>query len=237
MSATGSRGGRAPAAPGGRPPEGATRRSASAGGFAALAESHRRAGRADEAVSVARAGLASFPESREGLAVLCLALLDRGRRDEAYAELEGVAAAVWAARRPSGSFGDDLSERELDHAFSRAETDPREVIDADRVALEAIREARLDRPEGLAPEASEGEPGPAFADSPRATYATATMAELLERQGDDRAASRIRASLGPAPADESEAAGEGLFPLDGPDARRRRVATLERWLRNLRGRR
>jgi hypothetical protein len=230
MPAPGSRsGGRSRAPHSARPP--------AAAGFAAQAESHRRAGRVDEAVQVARTGLAAFPESREGLAVLCLALLDQGRLDEAYRELEGVAEAARSPRPAAGALVGELTDGELDHAFSRAETDPREVVDADRVAQEAIREARLDRPEGLSDEALEDDLAPPFATSRRATYATATMAELLERQGDERAASRIRASLRPAAVDESEAAGEGLFPLDGPDRRRRQVATLERWLQNLRGRR
>jgi hypothetical protein len=224
----------------GRPDARRTQRASrepAATGFAALAESHRRAGRAAEAARVARAGLAGAPESREGLAVLCLALLDQGLRDEAYRELEGVAGVVWSARLPSGSLVGELSEGELEHAFSRAETDPREVIDADRVAQEAIREARLDRPEGLREHPAQADSRESLVDLPTPTYATATMAELLERQGHGRAASRIRASLGPAPGDEAEAAGEGLFPLDAPDRRRKHAATLERWLRNLRGRR
>jgi hypothetical protein len=208
-----------------------------AAGFAALAESHRRAGRAAEAVRVARAGLAGAPESRDGLAVLCLALLDQGLRDEAYRELEGVAGALGTGRAPRGSPVGELSEGELEHAFSRAETDPREVIDADRLAQEAIRAARLDQPEGLSHGPAAPDPGEALASRARGTYATATMAELLERQGHGRAASRIRATLGAAPGGEAEAAGEGLFPLDAPDRRQRYAATLERWLRNLRGRR
>jgi hypothetical protein len=54
-------------------------------------------------------------------------------------------------------------------------------------------------------------------------FATRTMAELLERQGDRRGAARIRAALGDA--DRAQAA-----PAHATHA----IAALERWLDNVR---
>jgi hypothetical protein len=90
-----------------------------------------------------------------------------------------------------------------------------EVVDADRVAHEAIRE--VDR-ELLA---DAGEPPPAFA--------TGTMAELLERQGDVEGARRIRESLA-----HRESRRENPPRLRSRPDRARVLATLEQWLGNVR---
>ena len=57
-------------------------------------------------------------------------------------------------------------------------------------------------------------------------FATATMAELLERQGDRAGAERIRSRLERAGSDSEGAA--------GGEPRGRVVRELERWLANLR---
>ena len=63
--------------------------------------------------------------------------------------------------------------------------------------------------------------------APGSAFATESMAALLERQGDDAGAARIRGSLaGEAPRDEDP---------ESPPNRVRVVATLERWLANIRG--
>jgi hypothetical protein len=84
---------------------------------------------------------------------------------------------------------------------------------ADDVAQQAILQA------DLALEA-EGEPAP---DEVGQHFATETMADLLEKQGDGEGASRIRAALD-----------LGEQPVARPP-RGQVVATLERWLENLRG--
>ena len=140
----------------------------------------------------------------------CLGLLEGGRGDAAFAEL---AAALRGLGGPSG-LGSALSDIELEQAFEGAHPVADEVIDADRVAQQAMRE--VDR-QLVAPRAA-----------PPASFATGTMAELLERQGDAEGARRIRASL----------AGRESRPWRPQPARRgdreRIVATLERWLSNVR---
>ena len=56
--------------------------------FAALAEAYRRAGRADDAVRIGRAGLSRYPTYSTTRLVLAKALLDRGDLSEASREIE-----------------------------------------------------------------------------------------------------------------------------------------------------
>jgi hypothetical protein len=83
------------------------------------------------------------------------------------------------------------------------------------VAQEALREAEL----GPADEIS-------AADESESLFATHTMAELLERQGDRAGAARIRSRLERGRTDSEDAA--------GGEGRGRVVRELERWLANLR---
>lgn len=182
-----------------------------AAAFPALAEAHRRGGRPDEAERVLREGLRCRPDRLEARAVLCLALLDQGRADDARRELECAADELLAAEVSTGDYSGEISEHELESAFDRAEADVEQVLDADRLAQEAIEEADLSVPEG---------------------FNTATMADLLEAQGNQGAASRIRSTLDVG--NEDDAVGEGLFPLDGPLEQQKTLKTLERWLGNVR---
>jgi hypothetical protein len=170
----------------------------------ALAEAHRRAGRAAEAERVARLGLEREPRALRLRMLLALALLDQRRGDAARAELElGLAAPA--------EFPTQLSEQEFDAAFESAEPEIEHLMDADRVAERALREAELGPADEISP------PG---ADS---VFATRTMAELLERQGDRRGAARIRAALGDSGAQDA--------PVPDHTAA---IAALERWLENVR---
>jgi hypothetical protein len=101
-----------------------------------------------------------------------------------------------------------LSEAELDEAFEVARPERENMIDADCVAQQAIRAADRELLRELG--ASSAPP-----------FATHTVADLLERQGDPEGAQRIRAAI--------DSSGD----LRG---RRREavVAELERWLENLR---
>ena len=182
--------------------------------FPALAEAHRRGGRPDEAERVIRAGLRCRPDRTEARAVLCLVLLDQGRDDDARRELERVADDVLASAVLASDYSGEISESELDRAFAGAEAVAEQVIDADRLAQEAMRGIDSRVPD---------------------SFKTPTMARLLEEQGDLDGAARIRAAL----ADERERTrarvkgndpGEGLFPLDAPSHRKNRLRTLERWL-------
>jgi hypothetical protein len=216
--------------------------------FPALAEVHRREGRPDEAEQVARRGLEFEPNRSDGKLVLALSLLDQGdpgqiveaRRllealTERVLEVQGITASsltnatdtgspllappIDLAEFPLTSFDDELSEQEIDLAFEDAATDPDQVIDADHVAQQAMRQVDGALDEDLL-------------STPEAPFATRTMADLLERQGDSERASRIRAVLAPAagasanPAGESEGAGHGR--------RQRIIIELEGWLENLR---
>lgn len=212
--------------------------------FAALAELHRRAGRLAEAESVAREGLAHAPDAAEGRLVLACVLLEQGRSEDARTELEWLTGDVLTAHGiPSGGAAEpDLSDAELDDAFEQAETDTDELIDPNRVAEEAVVRVDARAGDGLreagAADATGGDPHGAGGEDilSGSAFVTATMAELLERQGDARGARRIRDALEPAPAVASRAGSP--VAAGGPAAdsgRQRRIDTLERWLHNIRG--
>ena len=173
-----------------------------------------------------------------------LELLDRADVEAARDELLRVAPAT--APEPA----DTISEQELDAAFADASAEVDQMLDADEVALQAVEAAdvlpeseleeltpaEVETPmvagdfEPVAPDAPIAVE--ADVDSPRADeigdrFATATMAELLARQGDEGAASRIRATLEPGAAPDEE--------NDERTSRDHVVQTLESWLSNLRG--
>ena len=142
----------------------------------------------------------------------CLELLEADRPEEARREL----ALAVGARSGLGTLDGDVTDLELERAFDRAQPVADEVVDADRVAREAIRE--VDRE--LLGERAE----------PPAAFATGTMAELLERQGDVEGARRIRESLA-----HREVRRETPPRLRARPDRARVLATLEQWLGNVRG--
>jgi hypothetical protein len=189
--------------------------------FPALAEALRVSGRPEAAEEVARRGLEHKPDCAEGCLVLALALLDQGSVEGAHRELAERAGQLLSALGADASaelesiaeldFDGALSENELDQAFASAAPDREQLIDADRMAHEAMRAADLDEPESVPPEVADP------------IFATQTMAELLERQGDASGAARIRAEITP----------QTIDPW--PRARHERVIeTLETWLANLR---
>lgn len=141
-----------------------------------------------------------------------LELLESERPDEARSELARAAAGL----AEPVSLAAEVTELELEHAFERAHPVAEEVIDADRVARDAIR--AVDR------ELLEERP------APPATFATGTMAELLERQGDIEGARRIRDALA-----HREVRRETAPRLRPRPDRSRVLATLERWLGNVKG--
>jgi hypothetical protein len=190
--------------------------------FPALAELYRREGRLADAERVVRRGLERSQGNHAGHVVLALVLLEQGRDLDARAVLEPLAAgtlerigAMLGASSPASI--DGLSDAEFEDAFDRAETDRDELIDPDRVAAEAVERADT-WAEGLV------ETGRSAGFAPGATFATHTMANLLERQGDIDGAERIRASLR-----------ERTPPVEtGTGTRRTQiVAELERWLGNI----
>ena len=199
--------------------------------FPALAEALRRSGRLREAEDVARRGLARKPGCLEGSVALALALLDQGRGEDARRELASRAAESLAAlgsEMPefpvseviappaiSSDFDLEVTEGELERAFAAAEPDRDEVVDADRVAQDAMHEADLALPEVASPVSDP-------------VFATRTVAALLERQGASDTASQIRATL------EADAEGADATSPRDRDRRERTIAILESWLANLR---
>jgi predicted Zn-dependent protease len=199
--------------------------------FPSLAEALRRAGRLVEAEAVVRRGLERKPGSLDGTLVLALALLDLGRVEAARGALAEFASERFSEHRlpqaevldsvpaftadPTDGFDDDVTDGELESAFDAAEPVLDELVDANRVAELAMRDAELDAPEDLASDP---------------IFATRAMAELLERQGDTQAASRIRTKL------DADASAEAvrLGGSSALDERERTIATLESWLANLR---
>jgi tetratricopeptide (TPR) repeat protein len=206
-----------------------------ASAFPALAEAHRRAGRAKEAERVAREGLRERPEVAAGRVALSLALLDLGRLDEARSELIRVmemdphlaapttdAAQDESARNEgeeASQLLDDLADDELENAFHDAEAQPDEMLSANRVVAAAVREIDQDEPEGVIPFTAE---------SP---FATETVADLLEQQNHRSEAQAVREGLGDSPA--TLATDAGAAQHDALNHRARVIATLERWLENL----
>ncbi len=181
----------------------------------ALAEVHRRAGRAGEAEQVARRALEFEPQRAAARVVLALALLDQGRGDAARSALLPLADTLLSrhgledSAAPGSGKADDETflDAELDQAFADARPEREHMIDADSVAQQAIRSADRE----LARE---------FALDARAPFATHTVADLLERQGDPDGARQIREAL--------------AGPDGAPRRRQALIAELEHWLENLR---
>jgi hypothetical protein len=195
--------------------EAAVRADPGAAEFPALAELYRRAGRLEEAERVVR-----------------LTLLNQRRYDDAFAAFERVAADLVAAAGADVEGGSaDLedsgpSDGELEQAFERAEPDAEMLVTPDRVAEEAVERVDVRAAEQLAEHALSDDLGTG------GTFVTRTMAELLERQGDQEGAARIRAALA-----GSGGASDAARPVEDPGEawRRHTVTVLESWLQNLRG--
>lgn len=200
--------------------------------FPAFAESHRRAERFEEAESTARAGLACVPESEAGRLVLALCLLDQGRIREARNEFGRVTELLLARDGVSvpAQLAETVSESEWDAAFDAAETDRDALIDPNRIAEEAVASVDQSAASGLPEDAAGHEE---FSNTPLvagSAFATASMATLLERQGDEASAARIRQELDTlAPSLSSDEKSEE------PLRRAYWIQELERWLLNLRG--
>lgn len=230
----------------------------------ALADAHRRAGRLDEARKVAEHGLEGSPYDLLGRVALALTLLDEGEPDAARNTLAPVfaddlsaeseatsggpfaafaavggnpladpavpftatsladpAAAVGATglADPARAPGADvealaaIDELEVEDAFEAAETRTDEMHNANHLAEAALHAVESGAPEGVwTPETA----------SP---FATQTVADLLEQQGHEETARDLREELLASGTHDGAAAYQD---------RQRTVATLERWLGNLR---
>jgi hypothetical protein len=233
--------------------------------FPALAEAHRRAGRAEDARRISEEGLQQAPARLAGHVSLGLALLDLGEPVAARGELAGILDAVLEPHRttvlaepetvaeqadePAALVADappdddgvvlsdfqpaspapvvtaeplseGLDDSEIDQAFDQAESQPDEMVSANRMAEQVL----LDHAPVLEDESATGEGEQAltpvdadeseFAPTSSPIFHTQTMANLLEQQGDHEGAREIRDSL-----DDAESAFEPLEASDLlPDA-------------------
>jgi hypothetical protein len=183
---------------------------------------------ADDRIAELERVLRADPGGRILAALLLRALAGEGRGGELHRRLE-----AWLGEEPV----EVVSEMEFDRAFEAAEPDVAEMITPHSVAEEAA----------LAVDATPEERGPLASSG---AFATRTMAELLEQQGDRRGAARIRAALGEVAASFAQRAqvsrSEPEASEDHPMGERRPsggeaargdaavIAVLERWLGNAR---
>lgn len=185
--------------------------------LAAQAEEERRAGRPELAREFAEAALETEAPHPAAHVAYVLALVDSGDLVTAHRALERAYSALGgelqsAPEAPLATLGED----ELDSAFESAEAQADQMHDANDVAAAALRLIEDGDPEGL-DLASEASP-----------FATETVASLLETQGQNARAEEVR----------DAARRRGQFrEVRMDEARRERVvATLGRWLENLRRR-
>ncbi len=222
--------------------------------FAADAEQLRLNGNAVAAIEVAEAGLVRTPDDLKGRIALALARIDLGDVLQARDELAAVLAPSRATPRPTSAaalearapvdsaagfdLDGEVEDDELETAFALAESDPDEMMDANRVVEQTLRAAELDAPEAD------------FDLTSHPTYATESMAMLLDEQGRRAEAAALRevlaerrntqASPSLEEPDLELASDSDLAPAWGaaglgPDHARQLhvVATLEGWLHNL----
>ena len=154
---------------------------------------------ADDRIAELERALRADPGGKVLAAMLVRALAGAGRGGELHRRLE-----EWLGAEPA----EDVAEAEFEQAFAAAEPELAQMITPDSVAEEAA----------LAADAPPDEHGPLASSG---AFATRTMAELLEKQGDRRGAERIRAAIDGAA--ESAARGDETV-----------IAVLERWLGNAR---
>jgi hypothetical protein len=185
--------------------------------FAMLAEGHRRAGKLDQAEQLVRSGLDEHPDCAEGALVMALVLLDQNRDDEARRVISdwadtNLGVEVTDDSDSDAAFGDEVSDGELETAFEAAETDRDEVIDADAIAQQAVSQVELEPADEIV--------------SPDSSFATRTVANLYEQQGDEQRASQIRAMM-------DASLSNTVVKSNGRNARK--IERLESWLVNIRG--
>ena len=189
--------------------------------LAARAERERRDGEPERARELAQAALETGAAHPAARIAHVLALIDCGDLLSAHRALEDVYDAlggevaeveVAAAAVPLAALADD----ELDDAFEAAEAQRDEMHDANHVAAAALELVEDGAPEGV------------DLTSEESPFATETVATLLEQQGQRVQADRVR----------SAARARGQFREQRLDEARRDqvVATLSRWLENLRRR-
>jgi hypothetical protein len=190
--------------------------------LAARAEGERRAGRPDRARELAHAALDAEAPHPVAHVAYALALIDSGDLVTAHRALEAAYLALGGeVEEPQAVLAapaalSELADDEVEDAFETAEAQADEMHDANEVAAAALELVEDGVPEGV---------DLTSAESP---FATETVAGLLERQGQRERADEVRTA----------ARLRGQFREQRLDEARREkvVATLTRWLDNLRRR-
>ena len=178
--------------------------------FAHLAEEHRRNGDCEEAIRVARAGLAHLPGYLSARVTLGRALLQLGQVDDARVELESVLAAApdnLAAVRTLAEIHASRNSRPSAPALAAAGN----AVAADPET--AFADGHVD-------------PAPVEPAAPAATDEVTAFLDQLDQFADDG-----RTAPGQAHAVEArtvEAGSVAVAEMPSPDARA--AETLERWL-------
>jgi hypothetical protein len=227
----------------------------------------RLAGRV--ALGLALLDLGRDDEARQALSTILDAVLEPHRVAEAPTTAvpsrpaEG-SAPVAAPTSPPGfaDLAESLGDDELEQAFASAEPEIESMLSPNRMAEQVLldhapveeaddadaRAATLDAAwdDGADEDAADDD---ALAGAPSPLFRTATMAELLARQGDEAGAEAIRRELSrgaasgtgerpvdaavvPAPEGAPHPA-EASFTAERGGRRTRILATLERWLQNI----
>lgn len=207
-------------------------------------------------------------EARQALSTILDAVLEPHRVAAAPAAAsvpsrpaEASAPVVAPTTRPGfADLAEGLGDDELEQAFAAAEPEVESMLSPNRMAEQVLLDhAPIEDAEdagalGATLEAAydDGAQDDAPAGAPSPLFRTATMAELLARQGDEVGAEAIRRELsrgavsgaGERPVDAAvvpasasalrrEAPAEASSSAEPGGRRTRILATLERWLRNI----
>ncbi|MCH2184857.1 hypothetical protein MK280_03195 [Myxococcota bacterium] len=211
--------------------------------YPALAEVLRRRGEVKRALDVAQAGVTAAPDRLAGRVALGLALLDAGLESEARQALILVLEPALAPHRVGGEH-EPLADQEAETALEEAGPQVDGVASS-----EATAERVLNANDPLDPGLADRQPKAksrnatrtrAQKSPPSGLFRTATMADLLDRQGDRAGAEAIRLELASVRnvGDLADYDGSNERPKEDPLSNSetqsdRTIKTLERWLRNL----
>lgn len=204
-------------------PSGTESAQATPAGVLEEAESLRKSGRAEAALSMIEGALVRNPGDGALRLAMALALLDLGRVEETRFALEqslpswtssaSSSEAESSGSEPTWPGSDDqageagIADNELDSAFAAATSDSEQMLSADHVAQAALQSVEGNQPEGIQ--------SSVLSDH---TFQTPTMLGLLESQGCHGEAEQLRGAV----SEQTESTTHPLIP------------TLERWLGNLR---
>ena len=208
--------------------------------YPALAEVLRRRGEVERALGVAQAGVAAAPDRLAGRVALGLALWDAGLESEARQALIRVLEPALAPHRV-GEIDEPAAEQGIEAALKEASPRVDERASADQAKRRDLDDNWSFQGDGP-PKSTARKPKRTRAQKtpPSGLFRTATMADLLDRQGDRAGAESIRRELASVRnvGDLADYTDAGAKPEEGvalgsEGTNDRTIEKLERWLRNL----